>query len=201
MNDVWIEAAVETLISRVRGARLLAIAGIPGSGKSTLAAALCARLPEAVVVPMDGYHLPRRLLDAEGLRRRGAVHTFDAAGFRADLRRLKQNGAGAFPAFDHAEQDPRPDAIEVQAAHSTVIVEGLYLLLREWRLSELFDLRAFLDCDLDTALARVAARHLACGLCATAEEAHERAETNDRQNALAILADGCRERADLILES
>ena len=57
---------------RARGANLVALAGLPGSGKSTIAAAVQARWPGAVVLPMDGYHVPRRLLDAEGMRRRGA---------------------------------------------------------------------------------------------------------------------------------
>jgi pantothenate kinase len=148
---------------------------------------------------MDGYHLPRRMLDAEGLRRRGAPHTFDPARLRADLLHLKATGAGAFPAFDHAEGDPREAAIEVPAGAGPVFVEGLYLLLRDWRLEDLFDLRVFLDCPLDLAMLRVAARHLACGLAADEAAATARAENNDRLNAALILADGCRERADLVI--
>jgi pantothenate kinase len=197
-------AAVEVLLARLRvspNARLVAIAGIPGSGKSTLAAAVCVRVPGAVVVPMDGYHLPRRMLDADALRRRGAPDTFDAVRFREDLLKLRKSRVGVFPAFDHAEQDPRPGAITVEAAHSPVLVEGLYLLLREWRCSELFDLRVFVDCPLDIALQRVASRHRTAGICNTETEARHRAETNDRRNAMAILEDGCRERADVILPS
>ena len=82
---------------RAHGARLVALAGLPGAGKSTVAEALCARWTGAVVLPMDGYHLPRRLLDAVGLRRRGAPHTFDPERLRADLLRLKATGAGVFP--------------------------------------------------------------------------------------------------------
>jgi pantothenate kinase len=182
-------------------AYLVAIAGIPGSGKSTLSAALQARVAGSIIVPMDGYHLPRCVLDAEGLRRRGAVHTFDATAFREDLRRLKQTRAGVFPAFDHAEKDPRADAIRVTATTPLVIVEGLYVLLSDWQTADLFDLSVFIDCELDTAMERVARRHVACGLCASAEAARERVAGNDRLNALAILADGCRERANLILHT
>jgi pantothenate kinase len=66
-------------------------------------------------------------------------------------------------------------------------------------MSDLFDLSVFLDCDLETAIGRVAARHLACGIEATPHEARCRAASNDRRNALTILADGSRERADLIV--
>jgi pantothenate kinase len=178
---------------------LVAIAGIPGSGKSTLCEALHRRRPDAIVIPMDGYHIPRGQLDAEGIRRRGAPFTFDAASFGVDLLSLKKTHTGSFPAFDHAEKDPRPNAITVTPSVPLVIVEGNYLLMQEWQLEPLFDLRVFLDCDLDTAMERVAFRHLACGISPTEEEARDRALNNDRLNALEILADGCRDRADLIL--
>lgn len=55
---------------------MVGIAGIPGSGKSTLARKLADCVPGAVVVSMDGYHIPRCRLDAEGLRRRGAILKF-----------------------------------------------------------------------------------------------------------------------------
>jgi len=206
LHDAHAAAAesARRLLAAVRGrpdAYLVGIAGIPGSGKSTLCAAARELMPDVVVVPMDGYHLPRRLLDEEGLRRRGAPHTFDAAAFRADIELLRRTRAGVFPAFDHAEADPRPVAIHVTSAAPLVLVEGLYVLMRDWRLEPLFDLRVFLDCDPDVATERVAARHLAAGLAATPGLARARALANDRVNALAILADGCRQRADLVLPS
>lgn len=172
---------------------------MPGSGKTTFCAELLDHLPRAAVIPMDGYHIPRARLDAEGLRRRGARHTFDVAALRADLARLRETKCGTFPAFDHAEKDPRPDAIRIGPATEVVVVEGLYLLMSDWRLAPLFDFTIFLDCDLEFALDRVAARHLACGIADSPEAARDRAEFNDRVNALDVLADGCRERADLVL--
>lgn len=192
------EAILESLRQRP-DAYLIAIAGIPGSGKTTLCEVLKSRRPDAVVVPMDGYHLPRCQLDAEGMRRRGAQYTFDSASCRLDLERLKQTRSGLFPTFDHAEKDPKPDMIRVTPSVPLIIVEGIYVLMRDWQLEHLFDLRVFLDCDLDTATERLTLRHLACGISQTAEEARHRAMTNDRINSLEILADGCRERADLVL--
>jgi pantothenate kinase len=193
----------ETVISRALQlqppAYLVGIAGIPGSGKTTLCQALVAHYPGAAVVPMDGYHLPRSQLDAEGLRRRGAPHTFNASAFRADIARLRQSRGGLFPAFDHAEKDPRPDAIRVTPQTPLVIVEGNYVLMRDWQLEDLFDLRVFIDWDLETAIERLIKRHVASGICATPEEARDRALNSDRLNALQILADGCRERADLVV--
>lgn len=194
--------AVETILAALAtrpDAYLVAIAGIPGSGKSTISAELCRRIEGAVLLPMDGYHLPKAQLDADGLRRRGARHTFNSATFCSDLRQLKATRAGQFPAFDHAEQDPRPNAITVTPATKLVLVEGLYLLMRDWQLEDVFDLKIFLDCDLDVALSRVAQRHLACGLADTLTAATTRAQQNDRLNALDILVDGCRDRAGLVV--
>lgn len=192
------EAILNSLRTRP-DAYMIAIAGIPGSGKTTLCEVLQQQLPESIVVPMDGYHLPRSQLDAEGLRRRGAPYTFDAASFRADMQRLRATRSGLFPTFDHAEKDPRPDTIRVTPAAPLIIVEGIYVLMRDWGVEPLFDLRVFLDCGLDTAVDRLTLRHLACGISSTEAEAHHRALTNDRVNSLEILADGCRERADLVL--
>jgi pantothenate kinase len=180
---------------------LVAIAGIPGSGKSTVAASLAAGVPGAVVVPMDGYHLPRSVLTPDQLDRRGAPDTFDAAALRSDLARLKQTRIGVFPAFDHAVKDPEPGAIVVGPEAPLVIVEGLYLLLDSWQLAGLFDAAVFLDVELEVALERVAARHLASGLAASLEEVRRRAGRVDRGNALLILADGSRDRADLVLST
>jgi len=197
------EAAAVTLLdalgSREAAPWVVAVVGIPGSGKSTVAEAIAARRPGAVVLPMDGYHLPRSALSADGLARRGAPDTFAPDDLRADLLRLRQAGSGTFPSFDHAAKDPRPGAVTVPRGASLVVVEGLYLLLKSWRMADLFDFAAFLDCDLEAALGRVAARHLACGLAATPVEARARADTNDRRNARTVLEDGCRDRADLVV--
>ena len=40
---------------------------------------------------------------------------------------------------------------------------------------------------------------IACGLAATPDEARLRADTNDRRNALAVLEDGCRDRASIVI--
>jgi pantothenate kinase len=184
---------------RERNAQFVALAGIPGAGKSTVAAELQKRFPRAVVLPMDGYHLPRHQLDTRVARRRGAPHTFAKNELRADLVRLKETGAGAFPIFDHTHGDPIENAVHVDPQMRPVLVEGLYLLMADWRVAALFDLRVFLDCSLDVAMERVAARHIACGLAADSAAAQWRVETNDRLNAELILADGCRERADIVV--
>jgi pantothenate kinase len=180
---------------------LVGIAGVAGSGKTTLCRELACRRPDAVIVAMDGYHLQRSQLDAEGLRRRGAPHTFDSEAFQRDIAQLRQTRGGWFPTFDHAEKDPRANAVHVTPDAPLVIVEGLYVLMRTWRCEQWFDLRIFLDIDLDEAVERLAARHVETGLAETREEGFRRAMEYDRMNAEAILADGCRERADLVINA
>jgi pantothenate kinase len=176
---------------------LVAITGIPGAGKSTIAADVASCVPGAVAISMDGYHLRRAMLSADQLKRRGGPDTFDSDAFRADLVRLRKAGRGSFPTFDHAVGDRVENGAIVPAGTPLVIVEGLYLLLSDWQMTGLFDLKVFLDCELAVAMDRLVARHLACGLATTEDEARDRVENNDRRNALAILDDGCRARADL----
>ena len=200
MNDSIIDQFLRRLDNDPR-IYLVGLAGVPGSGKTTFCREVLARRPAVRIVPMDGYHLPRSMLNAEGLRRRGALHTFDGEAFYRDLLALRQNHQGVFPDFDHAEKDPRPRAIHVPAEARVVIVEGIYVLMSDWRAEPLFDLRVFLDCDLDEAVDRLAIRHLQTGLSTSLREGRHRAVTNDRVNSEVILADGCRERAHLVLSN
>ena len=119
--------------------------------------------------------------------------------FRSDLQSLRKERAGSFPAFDHAVKDPEPGAVRVEPGTPLVVVEGLYVLLCDWQVEPLFDLRVFIDCDTDLAMQRIARRHLETGIAATMEASRLRVETSDYPNARLILADGCRERADLVL--
>ena len=93
---------VETLIERARALAqrerraILGIAGKPGGGKSTLAQTVVAALGSAaVLVPMDGFHLAQAELVRLGRRdRMGAPDTFDALGYIALLRRLREAHRG-----------------------------------------------------------------------------------------------------------
>ncbi|CAG8624451.1 4361_t:CDS:2, partial [Racocetra persica] len=125
---------------------LVAIAGIPGSGKSTLAKTLVERVNElvggnvSVMVPMDGYHYPKKMLDTfpdpkEAYARRGAYWTFDAQGLltltEALRRPIDSSQTITAPSFDHGKGDPVENDIEILPSHKLVIMEGLYLHLKE----------------------------------------------------------------------
>ncbi|PTT62693.1 nucleoside/nucleotide kinase family protein, partial [Arthrobacter sp. HMWF013] len=85
MDSPEISQAVAALRFRVDGGRrtLLGITGAPGSGKSTFASWLQQQFGpgQAVVVPMDGFHLGNAIIDGTPLRqRKGAMDTFDVGG-------------------------------------------------------------------------------------------------------------------------
>lgn len=182
---------MEQIISLIKSQEevyLIGVAGVPGSGKSTFASSLQSRLENSIIVPMDGYHLYRKDLDEEGLRRRGADFTFDKEKFLLDLQKLKENKEGYFSSFDHALKDPQEKAIFVEKKHKYVIVEGLYLFLEEWHLNGLFDLKIFMEIDLETAIKRVVLRHQKAGISKNEEEATERALNNDLVNGKFVLS-------------
>lgn len=78
------------LVEHAPGRVILGIAGKPGSCKSTLAARVLSGVPGSVCVGMDAFHLAHSTLTAQGeVERKGAVHTFDGAGYVALLRRIR----------------------------------------------------------------------------------------------------------------
>ena len=188
---------------------VVGLAGIPGSGKTTSAeilkrhiTALRGGRPCAVVVPMDGYHIPLAQLDsADKVYRRGAADTFDAARLKRDLRRLTAPAPGVvqFPGFDHAVGDPAEGAYTFcRAQHDVVIVEGLYLLREDWGLGDLFDMTVFIEADVDACVERLKVRNL-CIPGYTRDEILERCERVDRVNAMGIVGD--KPKADLCVAS
>lgn len=169
MTEISVADLIPILAWRGSAARhVTAVAGAPASGKSTLAdglaEALNARDPgSAAVFPMDGFHYDNMILEARGwLARKGAPHTFDVAGFRHMLMRLRAGDADvAVPVFDRSIETSRNAARIIPASVRHLIVEGNYLLLDapEWRdLGGCFDTTVFLDVPVPVLAARLADR-------------------------------------------
>jgi pantothenate kinase len=182
------------------GVRLLGICGAPGVGKSTVAAALAAR-HGAVVVPMDGFHLPQAELARRGLRdRMGAPETFDAEGYAALLAGVRARTADVWaPAFDRRVEEPVSDRIHVPASAGLVITEGNYLLLDEprWRaVREQLDLVWHLVTHEGVRRKRLVARHVEFGK--TPREAEAWVARVDDPNAR--LVEPVSGRADLVVD-
>lgn len=180
--------------------RIIGVAGAPGSGKTTYATALAAELG-AAYLPMDGFHLADLALDALGLRgRKGAPETFDAHGYAALLRRVREERDHVVwaPGFERDLEQPLAGALAVPPDAEVVVTEGNYLLLDQpaWRAvrAELDECR-FLDVDDTVRRARLVARHVRFGK--TPAEAEEWVARVDEPNAALVLAS--RSRADRVV--
>ncbi|GAB2331009.1 nucleoside/nucleotide kinase family protein [Streptomyces variabilis] len=195
-------------LSRDGRRAILGIAGSPGAGKSTLAERLVRDLngtgePWVAYVPMDGFHLADAELERLGRRdRKGAPDTFDAAGYAALLRRLRdESEAGEVvyaPAFERELEQPLAGAVPVPPAARLVVTEGNYLLLGTgvWtRVRTLLDEVWFCAADEERRVRRLIARHERFGK--SHEEAVSWVERSDERNAALVAA--TRGRADLVV--
>ncbi|WP_077797213.1 nucleoside/nucleotide kinase family protein [Streptomyces sp. JHA26] len=199
----------------LRGGRraILGIAGSPGAGKSTLAEALVRELngPDGTWVahvPMDGFHLADAELDRLGRRnRKGAPDTFDAAGYAALLRRLREQGGDGgedagdtvyAPGFERVLEQPLAGAVPVPPTARLVVTEGNYLLLGTGAWARV---RSSLDevwfCEVPEAerVRRLVARHEEFGK--SHEDAVAWVRGTDQRNADLVAA--TRGRADLVV--
>lgn len=184
------------------GRALLGITGKPGAGKSTLSQTLVERLGDSVgLVGMDGFHLSQERLDSLGrATRKGAIDTFDAAGFVSLVRRLREEDRDVVyaPEFRRDREESIAGAIAIGPEVELVIIEGNYLLVEvpPWReLGGLFDEVWYVDCDEETRVERLIARHMASGK--SAAEAREFALGSDQRNARLVAA--TQSRADLVV--
>ncbi len=193
---------VEALLAR-GGRRVLGLVGPPGAGKTTLGRQVRAAFGDrAVVVPMDGFHLAQSELERLGRAdRKGAPDTFDAAGFVALLRRLRDPQPGEVVYAPEYRRDLRngvAGAIAIPSDVPLVVTEGNYLLLDDHGFAPvagLLDESWYLAPADDVRLARLVARHEQYGK--SPQAAHAWSHGPDERNAALVAT--TRPRATLVV--
>ncbi len=192
------ETVADALVARARalaelpGRTILGITGAPASGKSTLAERLVTALgADAVLVPMDGFHLDDAVLRRHGSwERKGAIDTFDDAGYAELLHRLRVADRTVYaPRFDRELEASLAGAVEVPPHVPLVITEGNYLLAGggAWPAARAeLDEVWFLRVDPAVRRERLIARHMRYGRGPA--EARQRALGPDERNARLIEA-------------
>ncbi|GLZ76053.1 nucleoside/nucleotide kinase family protein [Actinorhabdospora filicis] len=181
---------------------MLGVVGAPGAGKSTIARRVVAALGAAAVyVPMDGFHLAQTELARLGRAgRKGAPDTFDADGYVALLRRLREPGGAVVyaPEFRRDLEEPIAGAVPVPPGVPLVVTEGNYLLLDEGPfagVAALLDESWYVEVEDGLRLARLVERHRVYGK--SPEAAREWAHGSDERNAALVAAS--RGRADVVV--
>jgi pantothenate kinase len=150
---------------------------------------------------MDGFHLAQVELRRLGrMERKGAPDTFDAGGYVALLRRLRDADEPVVyaPEFRRRIEEPVAGAIPVPCDVPLVITEGNYLLLDDGPWSQvrgLLDDAWYLDADEDARLAALIRRHERYGRSPAVARAF--ALGSDQRNATRVAAS--RHHADLII--
>ena len=182
--------------------KIVGLIGKPGAGKSTLSAKLIEHLgAQAAILNMDGYHLSNLALRELGRAdRKGAPDTFDALGFTAILKRVKNQVDQDiyFPVFDRSIEESVAAQGVITPEVKLVITEGNYLLHNEnnWGgVKELLDESWFIEVDDQIRIGRLVNRHHKFGK--SKADAHSWATGSDENNARIVAQ--TRELADVII--
>lgn len=180
---------------------VLAVAGPPGAGKSTVAQRVVDECGEiAAYLPMDGFHLTNAELERlERRERKGAIDTFDAAGFVTTLRRVRSASETVYaPLFDRTVEEPIAGAIAIPRQARLIVVEGNYLLIdREpWsQVRTLCDETWYVEMDEDVRTEGLVERHVRFGMPRPAAEQWVR--DVDQRNG--ELVETSRDNADVVV--
>lgn len=135
--------------------RIIGIAGGTGSGKSTFTNRLKEAFPRDVAVLYhDNYYKRQDHLSMEERKKTNYDHpdALDTGRLAEDLRQLKLGNAIESPVYDFSIHNRTDRTIPVQP-RPVILVEGI-LVLSDWRLRELMDVKIFVEADADERILR-----------------------------------------------
>jgi putative kinase len=191
-------------LRRSSGRLVIGVAGPPGSGKTVLSSILASMIntghgtDRAVVIGLDGWHLPNAYLSSHyaelgGSKVRlrdikGSPETYDVAQALTCLTQARDGLELRCPVYDRNLHDPVPDALSITQAHTVVFFEGNYVLCDQppWsRFRQLFDLAFFVSSSQDVIVPALLDRHRRGGK--SEEEARRYVLGVDLRNARFVL--------------
>ena len=134
---------------------IIGIAGGSGSGKTTLARNIKETFSDdAVLISMDSYykHSPELTYEERVVRNYDHPDAFDLDMFIDHVRALKQGKTIVVPQYDFTTHLRSDQTVTVESS-SIIILEGV-LLFADPRLTELMDIKVFVDTDADVRIIR-----------------------------------------------
>ncbi len=138
---------------------IIGIAGGTGSGKTTITKKISERFGDKVTVLYhDDYYKEQHSLSYEERCKTNYDHpdAFDTALFISDLLALRSGKPVSSPVYDFTIHD-RSDKIKTVPPAPVIIVEGI-LIFADKRLTDLMDIKIFVDTDADVRILRRLAR-------------------------------------------
>ena len=141
---------------------IVGIAGGTGSGKTTVVKKVIERFPneEVIVIPQDAYYRDNGDIPLEERQKINFDHP-DSLEFNLlidHLKRLREGQSIEMPIYSYLTCLRSKETITVKPAR-VVLVEGI-LILSDFGLREMLDIKVFVDADADDRLGRVIQRDI-----------------------------------------
>jgi uridine kinase len=141
---------------------IVGIAGGTGSGKTTVVRKLMDALPggEVVVIPQDSYYKDNSNIPLEERQKINFDHP-DSLEFNLlidHLKQLKKGKSIEMPIYSYLTCVRAKETIPIKPA-KVVLIEGI-LILVDFGLREMLDIKVFVDADADDRLGRVIQRDI-----------------------------------------